>query len=54
MKDPKAAYLPQAWSLLIDRKPFHTHLMQTYFSFAFLNSLLSLNFTELLELFNIF
>lgn len=30
------ACLPQAWSILIDRKPLHTHLMQTYFSFAFL------------------
>lgn len=30
------AYLPQAWFLLIDRKSLHTHLMQTYFSFAFL------------------
>lgn len=29
------AYLPQAWLLLIDRKPLHTHLTQTYFSFAF-------------------
>lgn len=32
----KKTYLPQAWSLLIDRKPHRTHLMQTYFGFAFL------------------
>lgn len=35
-KDPKSSYLPQAWALLIDRKPLCTNLMQTYFGFAFL------------------
>lgn len=35
-KKKKKTYLPQAWSLLIDRKPHRTHLMQTYFGFAFL------------------
>jgi len=36
LKIQKAAYLPQAWALLIDRKPFRTNLTQTYFGFAFL------------------